>query len=68
MNPLEKSLMALSIFMSVYDIASSPAIVRNRHSLTSSASHVPLLASVPFNLTSNRFAQLVDVSFVFFSH
>ena len=33
--------------------------------LTSSVSHVPLLTSVPFNLTSDELAWLVVVSFVF---
>ena len=48
-------------------ITFTPAILENRHGLTSSASHdhVPLLTSVPFNLTSDELPWLVDVSFVF---
>ena len=48
-------------------ITFSPAIFENRHGLTSSAGHdhVPLLTSVPFNLTSDELAWLVVMSFVF---
>ena len=57
--------MASLISMSVYDITFSPAIFENRHGLTSSASNVPLLTSVSFNLTSDELPWLVGVSFVF---